>query len=818
MKSRLVRFANIVLFLILSVFLGACSNVSVEEATSENEAAYDSQSNSIKVELKIGDFDEDGGRAVLRPNFDSILSNISKYELTVTGGETSTVKTIDSGIVDGRISSYELSLTVGTEYTIAVKGYAGDDVVVAATKIFTPTLTNRFVVLKPGFTQTGTGVSVNIRVKVPAANVSSGTEKWFVKIQVGDTLSQSKESVNQDNEFTLTIVPGSYDVIFSVFKADSDLPVALGAGEKKSVRKAAKIVVYDNCKENSYVWQNSDGTTMEILDFSGEDFTYKDPAEMLFYVGNDISSISAANSRLGTSYKQLLKFPNMQSAVNFVSNINDEVAEYTIYVNGEIIAAASEFKTADYTDGDDSKTWIKISGDSRPLNITVKGYNGDYSDILNANDDGSKRGRIFTVKKDTGALNVKFEGLVMKNAQVTASASYFGDGAAIISNTAISVDKCKFENNKAKASGGAVKLDNVSETSSFTECEFNNNGFVAGATYGNGSVIYLNESNVNFSMCIFRKNTTDGSTGQGTIYLSDNSTTVFEDCFFVANTAKKGSGIYGGNIALKGECAFTSATLDSGEVLPANKATAAGGACIQNFKSLKSEGLILVLENTGADGGAANILIPDGIKINITGVLKTDDGDSQLGFSCESPVAGSAYTTGYGLYNSDAPSTYFTYDNSSYLAGSSGTGTGLELSVIKLNVLGGSLESWNPSAVKLGLKTESGSEAAGFANNVDTTLYIQNIAADVPVMDADITVTSVSITNMAGMSIVDKSDSHGTKYFSVDTAAKTVTINGGSIAAEDRIPSGQSIMIHIEGTVAGDSLNTVSGNVILTAE
>jgi hypothetical protein len=155
------------------------------------------------------------------------------------------------------------------------------------------------------------------------------------------------------------------------------------------------------------------------------------------------------------------------------------------------------------------------------------------------------------------ALNIMFRNVNIKTCSATnGGAVYMGDAA---SDFSLTFENCKFENNTASSSGGAVCLNNglaPRKKFMFNNCQFLNNT-VDNAVISNGvngGAIYSKSNNdVYVTECVFKGNKSmsgDNKGNGGAIYAYQKVNYYITDCQFYNNQATaKGAAIYGNGAA-----------------------------------------------------------------------------------------------------------------------------------------------------------------------------------------------------------------------------------------------------------------------------
>ncbi len=150
--------------------------------------------------------------------------------------------------------------------------------------------------------------------------------------------------------------------------------------------------------------------------------------------------------------------------------------------------------------------------------------------------------------------------------------AHFRGGAILCggSSSAPAIDSCLFENNAA-SQGGAISICNSSKPT-LTNCVFRNNY----AKRWGGAIEYIRSSEPAFVNCAFIANESTYDGGAIATEPGDFSSSLFMNCLFAGNSARRGGAICGDNDVLL-NCTFAD-----------NRASIKGG-CILGFDDCRTE-------------------------------------------------------------------------------------------------------------------------------------------------------------------------------------------------------------------------------------
>lgn len=654
MNNRLIK---IKLLLILAViFMEGCSSFTFHN--DNDDAVCDKK--TVKVVVCVSNNDSDNNRTIFLPDFQSVLANIVKYTVTykIKNAEISTVSDlIMTKTAGGIYKTNEISFEVGKEYEVTVKGYVESNTspVVSSTENFTPNAATKVLTIKPVFTQYEAASDFLVKIKFPEY-MYSASSKWYALITCGgDTKIGPYKISEYADGYTGSLKPANYSSYLCVFESEDDTTASINAGLLKAVCLNCIITVYDNVKSSS--WQLNDGTKSDEWDLSAVDFSYTALSDYFFYVGDAVASVAEVNafdnvSEAGKTYKKILKFETLGSAINTIQSINNQTSQYTLWINGEYTAAASEYKES-LGNGENSLMYLHSDD---PLKLSIKGTHKNKSvDIINGNCT-TALGNILSINETHTGSQYLISDLTFKNGWVTGSDNWWGRGGAIFSNQNITISNCDFIDNKAYASGGALYFSNGAE---LNDCVFTGNGISQYAIYGNGSVAYIENCTVSFKNCSMTQNDIDSTAEQGKgvlMLLGSTSKVNFDSCEIKNNKTKTGAFSSQGTIYLKGVNTITD-----------NKITGTETAC--------------------------NIKLESGSKVEITGSLASEGVKSQIGITAN---ASAVFTNNYGKYNSsNLPSEYFISDDDAYKVDVLGAGNSAE-GVLQLKAYNGNIAIEQP--------------------------------------------------------------------------------------------------------------------------
>ena len=322
--------------------------------------------------------------------------------------------------VNGTISgnSYSIELTLGRTYTVTAALKNGDSVIfsddwenVEVTRGNAATLSHDFI-LKG---KSGGSGSIELNITVPSSvksvKASSSSSVWdssspsFTLDSTTATLSCS--SINA----------GTYEVTLDFYDSTDESNRILLYSCTQSIN------VVENMKTN--LWKESSSASSPI---SNDTFTLTDALITSFertqiYVG-DTSVGTASESGSGSPYAPLATF---EKALSIIENQGASNKDYTIWISGNFTG---------------TKT-LSSSLDGKAQSITISGTNGNSTDVL----DGNNEGTTLTVAT---AVPV-----TIKNLKITGGSAENGGGINNSGTLSLS-DGCLVAGNTASNFGGGV--------------------------------------------------------------------------------------------------------------------------------------------------------------------------------------------------------------------------------------------------------------------------------------------------------------------------------------------------------------------------
>ncbi len=195
---------------------------------------------------------------------------------------------------------------------------------------------------------------------------------------------------------------------------------------------------------------------------------------------------------------------------------------------------------------------------------------------------GSSTRRIFLIEQ-TG---IRIDGFTMINGKaVTSGNDWTGLGGAILIDRVPSeIANCTFTNNSATIMGGAICVNQESQTTTIDNCIFQSNSSV---TFG--GAIAGHESDLTITNSSFTSNSVSGGSNPygGAIYISLNTNPVVTNCTFTGNTSSHS----GGAVMLNNP---TSASVTGCEFY--NNSAEAGGALSGQWDASSSKPSVTIEE------------------------------------------------------------------------------------------------------------------------------------------------------------------------------------------------------------------------------
>lgn len=303
-------------------------------------------------------------------------------------------------------------------------------------------------------------------------------------------------------------------------------------------------------------------------------------------------------------------------------------------------------------------------------------YNEDGSIIMSGGTIGGSTENANTAANGGGAIFIHVStfvstlsgGTISYNTATGADNTDGGGGIYVMGS--LNIEGCSISNNSSVSNGGGIFASNTA-TVNFTSGSITNN-----TATSNGGGVYSTSTFTHKNGAVISGNT--ATSWGGGVYVGGGSYTL--EGSIDANTANYGGGVYiedgnfnlsnngiisnntatyGGGIFYVATNTSSTLTLSAGSVTGNTADTNAGIYHCGN--SLNILGSPKVSSNTLTDGTTpCNLDISSGKTINVTGKLTTD---AQIGITASTGTFTSGYTSSG---NTDAPSTFFTADNSIY--------------------------------------------------------------------------------------------------------------------------------------------------------
>lgn len=684
---KVIKKAIFYSFIIFSLLFSSCENFF------SSIIDIDSKENSESTEILAGSSVENG-KCALTVNISqnssvrSAYPDVSIAAWTVTANDgTNTVEFTLSG------NSYLATLTAGIPWDISVLGYkeaTKTTLIMAASKTVTPTGASLEVPIVAEYVSQGTG---SISLSVLTTNLTDFSETNTVVLLDG-TLSPASTDYSTNPTFSMkfdSVTAGVHKL--SITAKDS-------TGLIISEYSDSSIIVLPGEETNKWY----PGATDTITLLKTETFYVSGTNPKVLPAGND----STGSGTIAAPYATITKA---------LTHCTNTTSTYKIYTDGEF----SENLNISSASGNE----FLISGlGSEKSKITA----ATTGSVITTDTKLSLENVKITGGNATNGGGINFTGttLTIKNCEISGNTASNGGGGIYFTNDIsgdISISNTKIYGNTATYGGGIFHTALLATTSlsitANTEIYSNSASDSGGGIKFAGTTLDITNSVIGKTSTIIADNSNYSNTAAhgGGICIDGGTLTINSGAKISYNTASNGGGVYVTGTAIlsatAGEISYNYSNLllagGAGIFIESGATVSLSGINILNNEALSSGGGIFVesgssLEitagsisgNIAGDDGAgilnqgtisisgiptiagnvltndtnSNLYLSKGNKVTVDGTLTSGTNKANIGITLQDSMG--TFTSGYGTYQADLPSNFFTSDNTNLEVGVSG--------------------------------------------------------------------------------------------------------------------------------------------------